>query len=485
MKKLKKYSKILLWVVALMTLTINSAVPISAAEDITMAPAAAILVEVNTSTVLFSQNEYVRRCPASLTKMMTAIVAFNAYREGRVALTDIVTLSDSIYFDVAMDGSTAGLKPGEQISFENLMYCMLLSSANEACNAVAEFISGDVATFVAEMNSTAAALGCTNTNFVNTHGMPNDNHYSCAYDLFLIAKSAMEEPLFAQIVGTESYTVPATNMSEERTIVNTNNLIRENSPYYYEYAKGIKTGYTDNAGFCLASYAQKEYLTLISIALGAESVILDDGTTQVQSFSESKKLLQWGFSNFSYRKLVDTKDPVCELPVSLGMGVNSVLLVPEKSMEALMDNEDDLSQVELKLSIPSRDNGEELFAPIPAGEILGEAEVFFNGVSYGKINLVANTTVELNRMKYISYEIGETLGNKYVKIAIFVLLVLGAAYIGFIVMYNINRRKKKQIAEELARKRIEEIRRGETLSSGKSFEEILDMQEKRDAHTKK
>lgn len=485
MKKLKKINICFITVLMVVGIFLNIATTAYAATDPDVQSKAAILVEADSGTVLYSKSADEKMYPASLTKMMTALVAIKACEDKIVSLDDVVTISSNVYFDISSDGSTQNILEGEEITLENLLYCMLLSSANEACNAVAEYVSGDIQTFVTQMNTLAANLGCQNTHFANTHGMPDENHYTTAHDLYLILREAIKYPTFTTIVGTEEYTMPATNLNEARTLKNTDNLIQEKSKYYYEYAKGGKTGYTDAAGYCLGSFAQRDGLTLISIVLGANSVIAEDGSTQIQSFSESKRLFQWGFSSFSYKTIVGTTNLVCELPVELGKGVNSVVVRPEGALKALLDNDIDMSQVELKTTIYSEEAGETLQAPITEGDILGEAEVYIGNTSYGKINLVANTTIELDKTKYMKLEIHNALTNKYVKLVIVALIALVVIYIIFIIVYNINRSKKKKMADALAKRRIEEVMRGESISSGKSFEEIVEMKNRHDEMTRK
>lgn len=460
--------------------------PVSAVTDPEADCTAAIVAEQSTGQVLYSKDSDLRVYPASLTKIMTAIVALDAYQDGRVSLSDTVTMSENIYFDVPSDGSNLKFKAGEQTTLEELLYCIILTSANEVTNAIAEHVSGSVTDFINEMNEIAISLGCTGTHFANTHGMPNDNNYTTTYDLMLIMQKAMSIPLFATISGTEEHVVPATNMSDERSLKSTNNLIRSSSNYYYEYAKAGKTGYTDAAGYCIAAAAQQGDLSLICVVMGAKSVVIEDGSTQTQSFTEARRLFRWGFSNYGYRTILSTIDLVAEVPVELGNGSNSVVLRPDKDITALLSDDTDISQVKLNLHIYSDDAGEKLTAPIAAGDLLGEAEVSLAGVNYGTVRLVANSAVELDTAKYLTSEVRSTLTNKYVKLAIIILVIILLAYILYIVLYNVLRARKKRAADELARKRIEELRRSETPSTGMSFEEIERRHaQRRDYYTKK
>ena len=440
-----------------------------ALDDPNIVSEASLLVDMDTGSVLYAKNETDTRAPASLTKIMTVLLAIEANERGEIALTDTVTVSDNAYFDVTADGSSAGLKAGEQLTFEQLLYCVMLTSANEGCNVIAETLAGDVGSFVAMMNSRAVELGCTRTNFTNTHGMPDDGHYTTAYDLSLITAEAMSHSLFRRIVSTQNYTVPATNLSVERNLRNTNNLLFSNTMYYYEYATGVKTGYTAAAGYCLVATATKEGRDLMAIILGAQSTVIEDGRTQVQSFSEAKRLLQWGYDNFSYKDLLTTMKLLAEVPVELGLGANSVVLRPERNVTALLPNDVDMADVKLDCKVYDTSP---LRAPVDQGTVLGEVTVTFNGVNYGTVNLIANTKVELDRAAFIGAEIKNTLSNKYVRLGITLFIIMLILYLAFILYYNIRRRNKRRVAANLARQRVEAYRQSQETSTGKTFEEI-------------
>ena len=458
----------LLLAAALLLLTLLSAAPAaSALDDPALDAAVALLVDMDNGAVLFGRNERESRPPASMVKIMTALMAIEAYERGDIGLTDLCTVNESAFSDIDEDGSTAGFQVGEQLPFEALLYSIMLVSANEGCNVIAEAVDGTVASFVARMNVRAKELGCESTNFTNTHGMPDENCYSTAYDLYLITMEAMTHNLFKRICSSKNYVIPATNLSEERVIRNGNSLLNSDSTYYYEYASGVKTGYTASAGYCAITTAAKDGRNLLSVILGAQSGLAEDGRTEVRSYTDTKRLMNWGFDNFNYRDLLTTMKLMAEIPVKLGRGASSVVLRPEKNVVALLPGDADLSQVKLEPKL--YDEGP-LTAPVEKGAVLGEVTVTFNGQNYGTVNLIANTAVELDRAAYIGSEITNTLRNKYVRLTITVLVVLLILYIAFIIYYNIRRANKRKVANELARQRIQEYRRAQ--STGMSFEEI-------------
>ncbi len=270
-----------------------------------------VLLETNTDTVLYQQGQNERAYPASLTKIMTVLLAVEAIENQTVVPSGVtaspsveVTASPNFDYDLISDGSTASILLGETMPLEDLLYCAMLSSANEACNIIAEFIGGSVSAFIGMMNQRATELGCTGTHFANTHGLPDDNHYTTAWDLTLIAREAIAHPLFRELCGTRTKTINPTNLSAARELYNTNGLINTNDHYpgnyLYDGCGGIKTGFHSSAGYCLAAFAAKEEyknIQLLSIVLHAPAYDDDgDGTLyRYTNFTDSAKLFDWGF----------------------------------------------------------------------------------------------------------------------------------------------------------------------------------------------
>ena len=176
-----------------------------------------------------------------------------------------------------------------------LLECVMLSSDCHACNVLAELVAGSVDNFIAMMNARAAALGCTETNFVNTSGYPDPNHYTNAYSLFLITKEAYHYPVFQVIAAMPAAVIPATNMAPERSLETTNALMKA-SEYYNPYASGVKTGSAQSSGLCLVGAAKKNDTTVITVVLGAGNNLMSDGTRLKQQFSETNKLIEMGLA---------------------------------------------------------------------------------------------------------------------------------------------------------------------------------------------
>ena len=377
---------------------------------------AALLVNMTEDTVYYEKNAHDKVYPASITKVMTAILVLEAVDRGDLTLDTQVTASSETWLGIPSDGSTQNIQIGETMTVQDLLYCLLLPSANEAANILAQTVSGRVSSFVDLMNSRAVELGCTGTHFVNPHGIHDENHYTTCYDLYLIARHAMQNETFRTIVSTDEYTVPPTNMSEERHFANTNGLLtnKKYSGYVYDDCIGIKTGSTDAAGYCLLSAAERDGTILISVVMGADTTVDDAGTHRKQ-FSESSALLKWGFDSFSYHSIMDLTDPVAEVPVTLGVDVDSVLVVPGESIDALLPNDVTSDAFTSTVEVV-----ETVAAPVTKGQKLGTMTVYLQGQPYGSVDLVAVDDVEQSAFLAKKQEIEDFISSTWFKAALIV-----------------------------------------------------------------
>ena len=223
----------------------------------------------NTEKILYSRNIYEKIYPASITKLMTALLTVE-----NCELDDIVTVSENAVHSVPSGYVNANLQVGEQLTVEDLLYVMLIPSANDAANALAEHVGGSIESFGTMMNTRAKELGCTGTNFTNPSGLQQEEHYTTTRDLYLIAKAAYSKSIIKKVIGTVSYTLPSTNeySGDARVFTTTNYMKRKNmSKYYCDYCIGGKTGYTGDAKNCVIEYAQKDGSELIAIVMGEKA----------------------------------------------------------------------------------------------------------------------------------------------------------------------------------------------------------------------
>lgn len=243
----------------------------------------AILMDARTGAVLYEKAADVKRYPASITKVMTALLAIE-----KCKMDDIVTFSSEAVNGIEAGSSTAGINVGAQLTVEDTLYALMLVSANEAGAALAEHISGSSEEFAKLMTARAKELGCTNTNFKNPHGLPDEDHYTTAQDMALILQKAMEYEEFRKIAGADTYTLKKSDtLTHTLELWNHAKILRENSEYYYEPVEGAKTGFTQAALNTLVTYAKKDNVELICVILkdyGADS-----------SYYDSTALYKWGF----------------------------------------------------------------------------------------------------------------------------------------------------------------------------------------------
>lgn len=247
---------------------------------------AAVVMDADTGAFLYSKNMDRKEYPASITKIMTALVAIESGK-----LDSKIKFSENAVYNLEEGSSHVGIQVGEVLSMRRALYGLMLESANDVANGIAETVGGSISGFADLMNAKAAELGCVNTHFTNPHGLQNEEHYTCARDMALITQAALKHPTFQKIAGTTNYTCPKTNkVDEERYWYNHNQMIQENAEYYYEGCFGGKTGFTSDALNTLVSYAKKDGRTLICVELHVNG--------KDKAYSESHAMLDYAFENF-------------------------------------------------------------------------------------------------------------------------------------------------------------------------------------------
>ncbi len=373
----------------------------------------ALVVDGDGGHILYEKNADERRFPASTTKMMTAIIAIE---QGN--MDDVVTVSKTALADLYAQGSGTYLHVDEQLTLKQLVSLLMVASSNDAANAIAEHIAGSNAAFAELMNKRASELGCTGTHFVNPHGLHDANHYTTARDLYTIAKKGMEYPLFAELVSTQKYILPATNkVDHEQTFYTTNNLISplRTREYLYSYANGIKTGSTTPAGYCLVSHATKGDQSYYAVVLGCER---KPGGT-IMSFVDSKALFEWAFSNYSKRMVLSKSEPVKDAPVSIAKGTDHVVLTPQSDVNILVANDLDISTLEKEIIV--EDN---IRAPIEKGQTLGSVTLLQDGKEVALVPLVASTSVDRSIPLLIIDKIGSFFKSMVFRVVLVIVIVL-------------------------------------------------------------
>ena len=413
---------------------------------------AALLADVNTDAVAYAKNIHEKNYPASLTKVMTALLILEKVSGNETLLNQEVTASESAFSDTYYhaDGSSAGIKAGEIMTVKQLLQCMLIVSANEACNVVAEYIAGDIPSFVALMNAQAAALGMTGTHFANAHGLHDENHYTTVRDLVTLARWAWQSEQFQEFSTQTSHTVPATNKSEERVLRTTNYLTSGQTvgKYYYDKARGIKTGFTTPAGGCLISTAESGSLHFLSVVCGCETLQNDDGTETDQRFTETKRLFEYGFNHLnSVQVLADTA--LVDMPqVLYADGRDSVVVRAKDNISVLLPDSCDTSGITLTVQY---DSEAPIEAPLEAETKVGTVSAVLDGKVLATCDLVTLTAVMRSTPKYVAKQTESVLAKIwkgmwrlwFVTVPVLLALVF---WLIVAILRSVNRRRAKKRA---------------------------------------
>lgn len=335
-------------------------------NDITTNSSSCLLMDSKTGKIIYAKNAYEKMYPASTTKLMTAILTLENCK-----LTDTAIVSHNAIYSIPVGYSHASLKEDEELTIEQLLNVLLIPSANDAAIVLAEHISGSVEEFSKLMNEKAKSLGCLNTNFVNPNGIQNKNHYSTAYDLALIGKYALKFPDIKRIAMVKQYTLSTTNKYDktDRIFNATNGLINDDvlNKNYYEYATGLKTGYTDASGYCIVSTAKKDDKELIAVILNSDSIS--------KRYSDCKTLFNYGFDNYEYITIQDEKAVVKQVEVENGSKSSKNLnVVVKDKIEVFTKNDTDLSKLE-----PTIEINENLKAPLAENTVIGKITYNIDG----------------------------------------------------------------------------------------------------------
>ncbi len=286
----------------------------------------------------------------------------------------------------------------------------------------------------------AAELGCTGTHFSNPCGLHADDHYTTARDLYLMTAEAMKDETFLNIIDTVQYRMPATNMHEERLIFTTNMLIFSSfQPYAYSYCKGVKTGHTSEAGNCFVGYAERGEASLYSVVLGCDDAP-SDGYNVAASFTDTKKLCEWGFDNFSSKTLAKKGDTACQIDVRLSTDTDKLVLTAQNDVISLLPNDLEIEDLETNITAP-----ESVDAPVRAGDPIGSISFSYDGIEYGTVQLVALNDVEMSRVLYYADKLENFFKGSVFKIILVVIAIFIVLYILSNLFFGgLRRRRRRQ-----------------------------------------
>lgn len=400
--KMKKIGIILL--IVLVICLLNCTCVFANDENLDLTAKASLLIDNRTNKVLYSKNENEKMYPASMTKIVTAILALE-----NCNLEDKVTASYKATTSVPSGYSKADIQVGEELTVNELLQMLLVHSANDAANVLAEYVGGSIDSFVSMMNTKANELDLINTNFTNSYGKQDKNHYTTATDLVKMMQYCLKNNDFRKIAGSASCAIRATNKSEPRLYTSTNLLIIPNTSLYYPYLTTGKTGFTSEAGECLISSAYKNDLELICVVFGSE----ENG---INRFTETKALYEYGYKNYELKNIAYQNDVATTIQIanaskdtkSLDLLINETILALIKTSER---NQEIIPEITLNNNIT---------APINEGDLLGKITYTTNGISY-TTDLIAAHSVK--KTKFYTYLF-------YIGFAIFVLLMTYLIFFG-------------------------------------------------------
>ncbi len=391
-----------------------------------------ISLDDDSHPVVAEKNADKRKYPASLTKIVTTMVTLNKVQN----LSQTTTVSKSAIEALYGTGAqVAGLKIGQTITIEELLYLTMVHSACDACQVLAEFVSGSVPAFVEEMNNWVKSLGCKDTNFVNPDGLHDPNHYTTPSDMAKITLAAMKNEIFNKISSTQQYKFGKLNF------IHTNYMLDKfHVTYYYPYAQGIKTGSTEQAGYCVITKASKGGYNYLAIVMDSPIEVLDGIKTKC-SFIDAKALFDWAFDSLKYTTVVRKNDIAYELPVNNGKDADTVQLVVKDDVTTLVPSTLDPSNV----IIEPVDPPESLDAPVTKDDFVCKANIIFGEKTIVTVDLVAAKTVELSTFLKILNALKKFFTNKIVLAVLGVIVLLAILYI--VTFVRRLRRDKERVAK--------------------------------------
>lgn len=338
-----------------------------------------LLAETNTGKILYERNADEKIYPASLTKLMTSILVVE-----NCELDEIVTVSEKAVTSVPSGYVNANLQVGEELTVEDLLYVMLIPSANDAANALAEHVGGSIESFSTMMNSRAKELGCTGSNFTNPSGLHQEEHYTTTKDLYLIAKQAISNSLIKKIVGTTNYTLLNTEKytKTKRAFTTTNYMkIKSLTKYYCDYCIGGKTGYTGEAKNCVIEFAEKDGIELTAIVMGESAKV------KGQKFLDAKKMFEYVFENYDNKQIVTKNEKYETVKVNNGTKETRMLDVLYKDDIYILKEKDNNEEMQKNVEYYN------LKAPIQKGKEVGKITYEYEGITY-TTKLIAAEDVE-------------------------------------------------------------------------------------------
>ena len=353
----------------------------STSSELTLTAESAILMDATTGKILYEKNSRTKQYPASITKLMTILLALE-----HGSLEDEITFSHDAVFSIEPGSAHIAIQEGEILTLEQVLYGIMLRSANECANAAAEYVDGSMEKFAEHMTARAKELGCENTNFVNANGLFDENHYTTAYDMALIAQELLKNETYRSMMSNTYYLIPPTNKQpEERPLHGQHQMLNENSLYYYEPAEGGKTGYTVEAQNTLVTYAKQGDTELIAVVLKCNGA---------QHYVDTKTLFEYGFANYQTVKAFSAADltqnvAITETYKDKTTTLDTIAVAPASDVYVTIPKNVAIENITKAVDCP-----ESASVPVAVGDKLGTVVLSLNGKALATVDLTVQKEVK-------------------------------------------------------------------------------------------
>lgn len=388
-------------------------------------------------TIIYSKDADKRMYPASIAKLMTAIVMVENIKDFE---TETIVFSKEAMNRILGTGSAVyagdGLKIGEEMKASEALAALLITSSGDVAYAISEHVGGTTENFVQMMNDKAKEMGLNGTHYTNPVGLHDDNLYTTARDIYYLAKYAFGIEKIKSLLSHTSYTFEATNFHDSITLPASNLMINPNSNVYYRYAVCGKTGFTSKAGRCLVSMAEYGGYTYIAVVLDAKTI---NGSRN--EFIDSANMFRWAFNNFEFKSVLDASTPVTEAPLHLSSEYDYLPICFEGGLKTILPKEADASTIEYDLKL----NQDEFRAPVKKGDVVGSADIFYAEEKIGTLNLVAGQTVKASPLLVFLDSAKKFLTSLPMKIFYLVLASVIVIFVLAVIILNKGKKQKRRV----------------------------------------
>ncbi len=389
---------------------------------------AGMLISMDTGDILYQKNIDAKVYPASITKIMTVTVMLESERfqpKKKLKMTNAVEP-----YITGTGSAVSNLRAGETLTQKDLMYLVLMTSFGDCAYLGALYFGDTVENFMKMMNDKAQELGLTGTHYGNPVGLHDPQTYTTVRDICTLTQYSLKNKWFKKICESASYTMPATNYSDQRTLTSTNMLMLSNTNCYYPYAAGVKTGFTDEAGRCLVSTATKNDMRYLCILMGCPDV-------NGKHFTDTISLYQTAFSSFEIRTVGDLKEPVAEMPVELSLDTDHAELYLKTGYDVLLPRDADDSTVRVEPHLKA----ESVEAPVHKGDLMGTADIIYGEEVRGTVELIAGDDIARSKLLLI-----KKYAESVWKVVLYIVLAAVVLIVVLIfVIFKMNHKRKRKV----------------------------------------